>query len=303
MHPSKRQHTGAACHDAVPQKHATAVDQGSWEGGDESDTSLRLDTTDAIYDNVIDPSLTMKPQEQHNLPVFDTTQEMLAAGDGAPLLLHEVGDRSGDLARLLLSSPSIDRGDLRFLDDDVMLMNCLGGTYGETEFGSLCLDDIPLNPLDGDYYNTVAVPEETNRIVAPLKRVRSNARMSNPIYVHAHHWNHDDELPKSPFTQITLLPETKGDGEPTSIDLSDDSSHGNYRNSDESAEEPDQSMKQKQYKLACLAGFIRSMLHTASNSRRVASGYPYLSTRSINEYILPHTDPVDDLHQCFRVDT
>ena len=306
MHPSKRWHTSGACHDAVPKKPAPAVDQGSWEGGDDSDTSLRLNATDGICDYVIDPSLTIIQQEQHDQSIFGTMQDELgtAGGNGAPILVHEAGDKSDDLATLLLSSPSLAGGELRFLDDEMMLMNCLGGACGETEFGSLCLDDIPSNPLAEDYYNTDFVPEETTTKVIPsLKRARSNARMSNLIHVHAHHWNRDDELPKSPFIENTLLLETKADGETPSIDVSENSSHGHYQNIDESAEDPDLSIRQKQYKLVCLAGFIRSMLHTASNSRRVASGVPYLSASSINEYILPHTDPVDDLHQCFRGNT
>lgn len=55
----------------------------------------------------------------------------------------------------------------------------------------------------------------------------------------------------------------------------------------------------KQFKLVCLAGYLKSLIQTASSSRHVASGVPCITPKSIEECLVPRKDAADDLVQCF----
>lgn len=53
------------------------------------------------------------------------------------------------------------------------------------------------------------------------------------------------------------------------------------------------------YKLASLAGYLRSMLQSTYSSRHVASGVPCISTKSIQACMMSCQDDADELEQCF----
>lgn len=53
------------------------------------------------------------------------------------------------------------------------------------------------------------------------------------------------------------------------------------------------------YKLASLAGYLRSMIQSTYSSRHVASGVPCISTKSIQACMMSCQDDADELEQCF----
>lgn len=175
-----------------------------------------------------------------------------------------------DLVNVLLSAPSLKTNT----SDDFLL---------ETE-PSGCMS-LPWMPGDGVLMPGMDDMQQTDTAI--MKRVRSTGNfilisedpndMVTPFLV-----NHDAVTDRK--GEMTCSPSSDG----SSDDCFVQEKHGiALENS------------RKQFKLACLAGYLKSLVATTSSSRHVASGVPCITPRSIEECLVPRKYAADDLVQCF----
>lgn len=225
-------------------------------------------------------------------------------------------DGGDELVKQLLTSPSGGiggMGDGLFVDGtyDVYesFNDCLDGQLGDEEDAVLQLmmhqAGIGTSGPGGDNSNA-------------LKRVRSvNAAMDAPdgkindgILVK----NTENNM-SSPFENqgvgVQIDCKTAVPAEMEARDASEDSSTGhcnveNLMSLDQSQHFAcmpksvyGEDVDPRLYKLASLAGYLRSMLQSTYSSRHVASGVPCISTKSIQACMMSCQDDADELEQCF----
>ncbi len=199
----------------------------------------------------------------------------LESGDVDLLMMGTLGGPANtdeDLVNVLLSAPSLKTAmNDDFHSDDGELSRCMSVPW--------VLDDEVLLPCLDDMQKTE---------VAIIKRDRSTG---NFVLI-----SEDPNDMKTPFVgqQDAAVADRKGDmtWSPSSDESSDDCFSGEHL---------DMAMEysKKQFKLACLAGYLKSLMATTNSSRHVASGVPCITPRSIEECLVPRRYAADDLAQCF----
>lgn len=188
-------------------------------------------------------------------------------------LIASIGNANHDedLVDVLLSAPSMT------VEDDFML---------EREL-SRCLSQ-PWMFADDDTTEAVIMPRNdkprTGREI--MKKVRS---IGNFVLV--------SEDPKDMETPFLLSMPYVDDGKEqmTRSPSSDESTDGHF--TQETREIGPQASKH--FKLACLAGYLKSLVEATYSSRHVASGVPCITPKSIEECLIPRSYAADDLVQCF----
>lgn len=193
--------------------------------------------------------------------------------DTPKTLIASIGNANHDedLVDVLLSAPSMS------IEDDFML---------EREL-SRCLSQ-PWMFADDDITEAVIMPlndePRTDREI--MKKVRS---VGNFVLV-----SEDPKDMETPFL-LSMPYDDDGKEQMTRSPSSDESTDGHF--TQETREIGPQASKH--FKLACLAGYLKSLVEATYSSRHVASGVPCITPKSIEECLIPRSYAADDLVQCF----
>lgn len=185
-------------------------------------------------------------------------------------------DDDEDLVRALLSDPPLHSTvcDGSVLDRE--LSTCLSQPWMFDDTEALAL------PLETD----VSAVLETGDASAIMKKSRSlrdfvlvseNPKdVETPFVVEDVHHEKKDELARTPS--------------------SDQSSDGYFSQGEQQGYV---TVDNKHFKLACLAGYLKSLIEATYSSRHVASGVPCITPKSIEECLVPQGNAADDLARCF----